>query len=508
LRRLVFIVFVLAFFAAATISKGKTMLYYDAFTTHSTSLFQKPEGAGFEIQCDGGEAIISFQNRFTITIPFSRDASGYEGLKLDLETDFRGSASFFIRDCLGEKYRISRIIDKGKKKISLPFADFTREGNDGDNNVPASLESLEIRIENSEAAGKGTFIIKSLTPYGSKGLSGPSVAVDAAFEFYKEKSWNDWAREIRDLGFTSVHLILVKRFSIDEQKRMVDAFHGAGLAVALRLYPTTDFDQFEKHPEWRQISLDGSSKHDWRVYLCPNAEGFTEYICNQVEKTLGSVDYDALELAEPWFEVWGGPYPKNTNRGKYQCVCGNCREKFGKQTGVDPIELFDENSPRYFVKPENAKMYQTWQDFRVDTILRFSERIYNAAGKARPGIGVIHMHLSDCTVEPGKSREYQAMDLEEGLRRIKPDILVIEDAWQDWTRADLSPGFVEQYAGYYIQKIRGIAPGIVIKSHADIGSLKQMQRSYTWMRRFSAIARSGGFTAPVYYEYSIGNFGE
>jgi hypothetical protein len=44
------------------------------------------------------------------------------------------------------------------------------------------------------------------------------------------------------------------------------------------------------------------------------------------------------------------------------------------------------------------------------------------------------------------------------------------------------------------------------KIHADIGSQPEMRRSYSWMRRFSGYARLGGFAAPVYYEFSLGDF--
>jgi glycerol-3-phosphate cytidylyltransferase-like family protein len=116
------------------------------------------------------------------------------------------------------------------------------------------------------------------------------------------------------------------------------------------------------------------------------------------------------------------------------------------------------------------------------------------------------MHLSDCTVEPEKSREYQAQDPDASVKMLKPDILVIQDAWQDWTRKDLNPDFVKQYAVAYVKRIRDLDRKVHIKVHADIGSQKHMQRSYSWMREFSAHAREGGFDAPIYYEFSLGDY--
>jgi len=334
-------------------------------------------------------------------------------------------------------------------------------------------------------------------------LSGTSIAIDPAFQFYKAKSWDGWAEEIRKFNFSAVHIIIVAPISIAEQKKIVQAFHGCGIACALRIYPTTDFEAYEKHPEWRQKSLDGSSRHDWRVYLCPNAPGFTEHVCSRVMEMVGSVPYDAIELAEPWFEVWGGPYENNPNRGKYACLCDNCSHLFKEKTGTSPQDfLFNPQ----ILKSSNSQVYKSWQDFRVETIIRFSARIYEAAQKARPGLKTIHMHLSDCTVEPEGSREYQAQDIDAALKTLKPDILIIEDAWQDWTKPDLKPEFVKAYAKAYVKRSRAIIPDLIIKAHADIGSRKEMRRTYSWMRRFTAEARAGGFNSACYYEFSIGDF--
>jgi len=109
-------------------------------------------------------------------------------------------------------------------------------------------------------------------------------------------------------------------------------------------------------------------------------------------------------------------------------------------------------------------------------------------------------------VEPDACREYQAQDLEAALGSLKPDILVIQDAWQDWLKPDLDPNYVRIYAEAYVKRSRAVLPDLVIKAHADIGSKKRSQRNIRWMSRFLKEARKGGFDSTVYYEYSIGDF--
>ena len=334
-------------------------------------------------------------------------------------------------------------------------------------------------------------------------LTSDSIAVDPAFEFYKKKSWKDWAEEIKSLGFNAVHIIIVANIPLQQQNLMVKTFHEKGMSCVLRLYPTTDFAAYELHPDWRQKMLDGSSRYDWRVYLCPNSEAFTEHACSEVRRILGAVPYDAIELAEPWFEIWGGPYAENPNRGKYACICDNCTRLFKAQTGADPTDFL--NTPET-LNTTNYQIYHKWQDFRVNSILQFSKRLYDEALNVRPGICLIHMHLSDCTVAPEKSREYQAQDLDAALKFLKPDVLIIEDAWQDWTQPDLQPEFVRAYAEAYVARSRAIHPNIVIKAHADIGSLKPSRRNLAWMRQFGKEARAGGFNSIIFYEFSLGDY--
>ena len=470
-------------------------------TMNDTEIETAPRAAG-----EPGSLIIKFKDKFHISFRFGKDVSGYDGIMAEMESFAPGEVRLQIMDCLNQVWALNRKIPEGDFRMLFDFKDFECKSEHPQTKTPASLEKLELAGNFSRAVEK--LLLQNLKPFGSRGLNGPSTAVDPAFDIYHKQPWDKTVADIKELGFTAVDFIIVYDLALEKQREIIQKFHEAGISVALRIYPTTDFEAYEKHPDWRQISLDGSSRHDWRVYLCPNSEEFTNHICEEVKKTVRAVNYNAIELAEPWFEVWGGAYPDNPTRGKYGCLCSNCRKKFQDLHGVDPKELFDKKCGYYFEKEENREIYQKWQDFRVDTIIRFSGRIYEAAKEARPGIKIIHMHLADCSVEPGRSREYQAMDIEQGLREIRPDVMIIEDAWQDWTRPELRPDFVKGYAKAYIDQIRSVSPDVIIKAHADIGSLSEMQRRYSWMREFSALARAGGFDAPIYYEYSIGDFSE
>jgi len=508
-QRILLAFFLLCLMIPVSYGKGETMLFYNDFTPKILKDWEIPPGARYALKDEGekrqSSLVIEYTKGFDISANLEKDVSGYDGILLEAEFTSQGSLNFSIRDCFGKLWYISNPMDIGRCRILVPFKNFSNPMRKESKLGPLSLETLRIHGESLEQNRKQTFTLYSLIPYGNHGLDGPSISIDPSFELYKKRSWMDTARYVREMGFTSVNVIVVNRISTEMQREMMQAFKSQEIACVLRLFPTTDFEAYEKHPEWRQRSLDGTSRHSWRVYLCPNVEAFTNHACQMIRATLKEIDYDAIELAEPWFEVWGGPYKGNPSRGKYACVCETCCQLFQKRCNVNPRDLFDEKSPFYFLKSENAEIYEKWQEFRVDSILGFSQRLYDAARAVRPRIKIIHMHLADCTVESEKSREYQAQDLDAALKQLEPDILVIQDAWQDWTRSDLKPDFVKEYALKYVKRCRNLKKDIILKAHADIGSQKPMQRSYSWMREFSAYAREGGFDSPIYYEFSLNN---
>jgi len=231
--------------------------------------------------------------------------------------------------------------------------------------------------------------------------------------------------------------------------------------------------------------------------LCPNHEELARYLEEKLTRAFSMIEFDALELAEPWFEVWGGPEAKQVG-GFYMCICEHCRKKFQAKSGTDPILLFDPQSDRYFRK--DAALYESWVRFRVDTLNTFMARLFAAARKTRPGIQTVTMHVSDCRVEPGKSREYQGQDLDAMIRDLAPDAGIIESAWQDWMQSGLDPDYIFDYGKAYVPR-KGRSR---LLSQCDIGSSKDAKRGIAWLRKFSSVSTRAGFEGYVAYEYSVG----
>ncbi len=498
-----------------SMSMEDTMLFYESFTESDLYHWSlKGHGklqVGKPVESNDSLPLgVVYMRDFKLEAALHKDVSGYQKILCDVTTN-PGILKVTVEDCFSQKWTGTTPVKQGRQKIVFDLNDLARDPNTAYSDwrlpSPASMETCSLEVTNSSnSATSSTFLLHSFYPVESKGIHGPCISVDPDFALYKVKGWEWTAGAIKNLGFTCVDIIVIKEVPIDMQKDIVDIFHKAGLQCILRIYPTTDFDAFEEHPEWRQIMLDGSSKFDWRVYLCPNNDEYVEYLRGKIQALLTEVEYDGLELCEPWFEVWGGPYRSNPQRGKYACLCDECIKKFKATARIDARELFNENSDLYFEKPQNKGLYQQWIDFRVKSVMEFSKKICAAAREYKQGFPCAMMHLSDARVQLDAVREYQAQDLETALQWIEPEILIIQDAWQDWTQPELKPEFVCDYGKAYVNRSRKILPDLTLKVHADIGSLKEMQRSYTWMRSFAAHARMCGFDAPVYYEFTLGDY--
>lgn len=436
------------------------------------------------------------------------DLTGHDALQIEVDAP-AGTILLTIEDVLGGKWTRSVMTTHGGNRIVIPLQSFKvtmgGAGSPEGNSAPPSLERLRFQFTPQDGPKTPTALHWiGFDLVQSRGVAGPTMSLDPFFKYYDEHPWSDTAARLRGLGFTNALVVFTREIPAADHRAMIAALRAEGLAVTLRLNPPTDFEGWEAHPEWRQKMLNGQGRFDWRVYCCPNNPDFMDYYADRVAGLMRDYPYDALLLSEMWFEVWGGAYPFNPTRGHYACLCDHCVEKFRGRAAADARALFNDHSPLYFERKENAELYRQWVEFRCESVNAMGRRLAEAARAARPGITIGYMYLSDATVEPGRTREYQAQDLEGAIRATGARFVMIQDAWQDWTKARLrSEGFVRAYAGAYVQAVGAIDPAIPVLIHADVGSLPKMKRSARWMRQTAAHARQYGFSGVGYYEFTL-----
>ncbi len=339
------------------------------------------------------------------------------------------------------------------------------------------------------------------------GPYGPTMAVDLCFPYYRTNSYASVCRSIREQGFTCVHLV---DYGSDcpgelQLRRFATAARAAGLSPVLCVYPGTHSGLYRAHPEWRQRMLTGvDGKCDWRTYLCPNKPAFVAAYCNYIEGRMREGLFDGIQLAEIWYENWGGPQAEGRPNPRYACVCDDCAARFKKLTGADAVSMLtDPASATYYGRPQNAALYEKWVGMRVQIIQDYGAAIIATVRRAQPGACVKIMYMSDARVELNGGREYQGADLDRMVKEWHPDVLCFQDAWQDWLQQNLRPEFIRDYAQAYKQRVEKLQPGIFLTSHADIGSKPESRRDAKWIRSFAKETVRAGFGAPTFYEWHI-----
>jgi hypothetical protein len=172
---------------------------------------------------------------------------------------------------------------------------------------------------------------------------------------------------------------------------IVPAAKNEGIDVHVWRVAMLNTGPLNTHPEWYGISRSGKSTATdppyvgYYRFLCPNREEVQEYLRNQMRQLadvpgIKSVHLDYIRFPDVILPVGLWPKYKLVQDREYPdfdfCYCEVCREKFRKQTGLDPLKLDDPASN------------QAWVKFRWDTITSIVSMFYedvHARGKLLTG---------------------------------------------------------------------------------------------------------------------------
>jgi hypothetical protein len=157
---------------------------------------------------------------------------------------------------------------------------------------------------------------------------------------------------------------------------MVKKCHENGIAA--EGYFTQIFDNwaYENHPEWRIVTGDGKGMRDYRGepnfksgrygIVCPNNEGYRQYVRDSLAELVGNYDIDGIFLDMTfWPEV---------------CYCPACREKYRKRTGKELPVTVD------WADPE-------WREFvyiREEWMAEYAQFATECVKRIKPAVTVEH----------------------------------------------------------------------------------------------------------------------
>ena len=122
---------------------------------------------------------------------------------------------------------------------------------------------------------------------------------------------------------------------------------------------------WDRHPEWREkTALLQDAQLDWRKLMnLTNRAAFAE-ASRGLRELVDRFDWDGVNLAELYFESLEG----HENPARFTPMNSDVRAEFLAASGIDPLDLFDPKSPRYYGK--TAQGMAQFLGFRADLARR------------------------------------------------------------------------------------------------------------------------------------------
>jgi uncharacterized lipoprotein YddW (UPF0748 family) len=184
------------------------------------------------------------------------------------------------------------------------------------------------------------------------------------------KSMDGWRRKLAEMRAAGIDAILIGGNS-DFYRTAIPVARQEGLEVHAWIFTMMRGEHVKTHPEWYAVSRAGVSTAekppyvDYYRFMCPTREEVRQYLVGYVRELaqidgLASVHLDYIRYPDVILPIALWPKYNLVQDREYPefdfCYCRVCRDRFQRQTGVDPAKLPDPPSD------------QVWLQFRYDTI--------------------------------------------------------------------------------------------------------------------------------------------
>lgn len=334
---------------------------------------------------------------------------------------------------------------------------------------------------------------------------GPSVTVDPSFPYYRDRSVESIAAEIRANGYSIIHYIAEPAGRV--QPKLVKALHAAGIGVWYQAFAHTTYNSGglpKQWPKWRMVSrheLAGGKWPEGFVHLCPSNLEYREWKKLDMAAALRAAPFDAIEIVEAHWPEYPG-----VDAFGYSCFCDACRQAFCKMFPEEQSlpDVIKKDSP---LSPDrNRKLWGKWLKFRVASMTAFVDDLVNGKGGLRessPGVPVCVWGYGLAERDAIKRvRKDSGLDAGNVAKRVRPDAYCIQTHWPDWMRANLPADYVTQYQPFF-EQVRQASPSMPLMVQADIGSTRDAIRDRVWVEKFEAACYAAGVESTTLYEYFI-----
>ena len=313
---------------------------------------------------------------------------------------------------------------------------------------------------------------------------------------YMARRWREGG--VQALHVAAWHFTGARPGAEDDLDQLISACHREGiLAYAWLELPHVSEAFWAGHPECReQTATLQDARLDWRKLINLADPSCFARAAENIQDLLSRHDWDGVNLAELYFESLHGP----SNPARFTPMNTWVRDDYRQRRGVDPLQLFAEDSPLFWSRNREA-----WMDFaayRSGLTLRLQQEWLELLRTHHSGLDLMVTQIDD-RLDP-RMKEYLGADAASLLPLAEPYgfRLVIEDPATLWDRG---PGRYTDIAARYRPLVSD--PD---RLAVDINIVERYQQTYPTRKQvggelFRLLHAAGEAFSQVllYFEHSI-----
>lgn len=230
-----------------------------------------------------------------------------------------------------------------------------------------------------------------------------------------------------------------------DYEKLIKLAHSNGILVYAWLEPPQVSQKFWlDHPEWREKNYKNEDiRPSWRYPVALTDDGCLNASIKYYRDFLNSYDWDGVNIAELYLES-GHDFKDMRLMTPFH---PSARAEFRKEYGFDPLDIYDQNSPKWW--EHNQKALSSFVEYRVKTVVRLHDAMLGMAEsirKGKPGFQIIVTAVDNLSAP--EIRTNNGVDINEiyELTKKYPFTLQVEDPQSMWS---LDPGRYEKIADRY-----------------------------------------------------------
>ena len=329
---------------------------------------------------------------------------------------------------------------------------------------------------------------------------GNSIQIDPGALYSLNITPEQLVADLKKADIKTVHYFVVGFWdgSVDDaifRKEYIKALEDNGIGIWLMLLGNCFYGNTTLPERWQMGLL---TPYPGVTFYSFHNDDFVNWQVERVKRIIKNYNFMGIEFAESYFPEW----KTIENDGFYGDVSLATREKFTRKYLQLARETLSFDEIRY-----DAELYKKWQDFRVDAVVNFNQKIKDAVKSSNPNVLFASWGMGIRNGTLDELREHFGLDMERIVKEVKPDIFYVQTASQDWSDPNLSPQYLRNYS-YVVDALKRANPDVLLGVQADIASLSYnnpnvAKRDGQWWKEFMDLSLSIGYYTNTAYEYSF-----